>query len=90
MRSKQPDPIPDMKKALAAAINAKIHGWSQEMAAELLRTTQPRVSNLRNNKLDCFSLENLIRMATRVRGYVTIVVDFPTDILGPGARTTIS
>ena len=89
MRPKQADPIPDMKKALAAAINAKIHGWPQAMAAALLYTTQPRVSNLRNNKLDGFSLEKLIRMATRVRGYVTIVVDFRTDGVGPGARTTI-
>jgi predicted XRE-type DNA-binding protein len=79
-----------MKKALAAAINAKTAAWPQTMAAELLRTTQPRVSNLRNNKLDCFSLEKLVRMATRVRGYVTIIIDFRTDHLGPGARSTVN
>jgi predicted XRE-type DNA-binding protein len=87
MRPKQPDPIDEMKRAVGAAIVAKIERWSQEKAAGLLRTDQPRVSNLRNGKLDRFSLEQLIRMATRIHGYVYIEIRFRQDQVGPPATT---
>lgn len=76
-----------MKHAVGAAIVAKIDGWSQEMAAELMRTNQPRVSNLRNGKLDRFSLEQLIRMATRIHGYAYIEIRFRQDQIGPAGTT---
>ena len=76
-----------MKRAVADALVDKLQGWTQEKAAALLQTTQPRVSNLRNNKLHHFSLEQLIRMATRVHGYAYIEIRFRTDQLGPGATT---
>jgi len=74
-----------MKRAVAAAIVEKLGTWSGEMAAALLRTNQPRVSNLRNGKLDHFSLEQLIRMATRIHGYAYIEIRFRQDQVGPGA-----
>jgi len=39
-----PDPIPGLKVQVARAIVEKMDGWSQEMAAEILRTDQPRMS----------------------------------------------
>ena len=44
------------------------------MAAELLGTDQPRVSDLRNGKLERFSLERLIRFAARRGGTVSITI----------------
>lgn len=76
-----------MKRAVATAIVAKIEGWSQEKAAALLRTNQPRVSNLRRGKLDHFSLEQLIRMATYIHGYAYIEIRFRRDQVGPAATT---
>ena len=62
-------------------------GWSQENAAALLHTSQPRVSNLRKGKLERFSLEHLIRMATRVHGYAYIEIRFRQDQVGRGGTT---
>src|SRR5262245_47522311 len=87
MRPKHPDPVPEMKRAVAAAIVAKLDGWTQEKAAALLRTNQPRVSNLRTGNLDRFSLEQLVRMATYVHGYAYVEIRFRTDQVGPGATT---
>ena len=87
MRPKQPDPVPEMKRAVAAAIVAKMDRWTQEKAASLLRTNQPRMSNLRTGKLARFSLEQLIRMATYVHGYAYIEIRFRQDQVGPGATT---
>jgi hypothetical protein len=61
--------------------------WSQEKAAALLGTNQPRVSNLRAGKLERFSLEQLIRMATRVHGYAYVDIRFRHDHIGPGGST---
>jgi len=47
------------------------------MAAELLRTDQPRISDLRNGKLERFSLERLIRFAARLGATVTVQITWP-------------
>lgn len=72
-----PDPIPALKQQVAAAIVERLEGWTQPMAAELLRTDQPRVSDLRNRKLQRLSLEQLIRYATRIRAAVVIDIAWP-------------
>jgi predicted XRE-type DNA-binding protein len=69
-----PDPIPHLKQQVAAAVVAQLQPWTQPMAAELLRTDQPRVSDLRNGKLERFSLERLIRFAARRGGTVSITI----------------
>jgi predicted XRE-type DNA-binding protein len=74
MRPPPPDPVPALKEAVARAIVDRLQGWTQVNAAELLRTDQPRVSDLRNGRLERFSLEKLVRLATRLRGDVTIDV----------------
>ena len=39
-------------------------GWTQKMAAEKFGVTQPRISDLMRGKVDLFSLDTLIDMAT--------------------------
>lgn len=61
------DPIPELKRQLAAAIVREIDGYPAWEVAELMGTDQPRVSDLRKGKLERFSLESLIRFLTRLR-----------------------
>ena len=68
------DPVPALKEAVVRAIVDRLDGWTQVNAAELLRTDQPRVSDLRNGRLHRFSLEKLIRFAARLRADVTVDV----------------
>jgi predicted XRE-type DNA-binding protein len=56
------DPIPDLKRFVADEIVRLIEGWPGYKIAGALDTDQPRVSDLRNGRLDRFSLEKLIRM----------------------------
>jgi predicted XRE-type DNA-binding protein len=72
-----PDPIPKLKEAVAAAIVARLDGWTQPMAAELLRCTQARVSNLRTGRLERFSLQKLIRMAARLHATIRVDMQWP-------------
>jgi predicted XRE-type DNA-binding protein len=39
-------------------------GWTQKVAAERFGVTQPRISDLMRGKVDLFSLDTLIDMAT--------------------------
>ena len=71
------DPIPALKHQIAAVLVERLEGWTQPMAAELLRTDQPRVSDLRRQKLERFSLEQLVRFATRLRASVSIDIGWP-------------
>jgi predicted XRE-type DNA-binding protein len=72
------DPIPALKQHIAASLVERLDGWTQPMAAELLRTDQPRVSDLRRGKLDRLSLEQLVRFASRLRATVSIDINWPT------------
>jgi predicted XRE-type DNA-binding protein len=64
------------KARLASAISDIIKGrhLTQKAAAELLSTTQPKVSNLINGKLEGFSLERLARFLNSLDRDVGIVV----------------
>lgn len=70
------DPVPALKIQLADLIVQRIAGWTQVNAADLLKTSQPRVSDLRNGRLDLFSLEQLVRLVQRVEGFVQIHVEW--------------
>ena len=50
--------------------------WNQTDAAFLLGTDQPRVSDLRNGRLERFSLEQLLRFVSRVEGFVELRVEW--------------
>ena len=71
-----PDPIPILKQQIAASVVERLDGWTQPMAAELLRTDQPRVSDLRRGNLERLSLAQLVRFATRLRGTVSIDISW--------------
>lgn len=86
-----PDPIPPLKDEIARIIVDRLAGWrSQAMAAALIDVDQPRMSDLRNNKLTRFSLEKLIRCASRLGAefHVTVTWDRRKRFLAAGAKTT--
>jgi predicted XRE-type DNA-binding protein len=64
------------KARLASAISDIISGrhLTQAAAADLLGTTQPKVSNLVNGRLEGFSLERLARFLNTLDRDVEIVV----------------
>lgn len=62
------------ESALARAVVDALDGWSQEYAAAFLWTDQPRMSDLRSGRLGRFSLEQLIRFASRIGGDVSVTV----------------
>jgi predicted XRE-type DNA-binding protein len=68
------DPIPSLKQQLAAELVTRLDGWRLDYAADFIGTTFARVSNLRNGRLDQFSLERLIRFIARDHGEVTVQV----------------
>ena len=68
------DPIPELKRQLGDEIRARLSGWRSADIAVLIGTDQPRISELRRGKLERFSLETLIRFATRLRGRVELRV----------------
>lgn len=70
------DPVPALKIKLADLIVRRVAGWTQVTAADLLRTNQPRVSDLRNGRLDRFSLEQLVRLVRRAEGFVELRVEW--------------
>ena len=70
------DPVPALKIQLANLIVQRIAGWTQVNAADLLNTSQPRVSDLRNGRLERFSLEQLVRLVQRVEGFIELRVEW--------------
>jgi predicted XRE-type DNA-binding protein len=64
------DPIPALKDQIAHLLVDRLAGWTQANAAALLDTDQPRVSDLRNDRLERFSLEQLVRFASRLGGEI--------------------
>jgi len=64
------------KARLASTISDLIdqQGLTQMQAAELLDTTQPKISNLVNGRLEGFSLERLARFLTLLGQDVEIMV----------------
>jgi predicted XRE-type DNA-binding protein len=55
-----------LRSALMMALKAEIEraGLSQSQAARLFGVTQPRVSDLMRGKIDLFSLDALVNMAS--------------------------
>ena len=68
------DPIPALKVHLARILVERLDGWSQVNAAAFMGTDQPRMSDLRNGRLDRISLEQLIRFTSRLFGDVTLQI----------------
>jgi predicted XRE-type DNA-binding protein len=68
------DPIPALKRQLAAELVRAIDGWRTADMAVMMHTDPPRISDLRHGRLDRLSLESLIRMLTRLRYRVDVRV----------------
>jgi len=69
------DPIPDLKRAAAAALAKRISGWASVYdAAALLGTQRARVVDIRSGRLDRFSLETLLRYLVRAGASVEVRV----------------
>lgn len=74
------DPIPALKENLARILVERLDGWAQVDVAEMLGTDQPRVSDLRNHRLERLSLEQLVRFTSRIFGDITLQVTWvPRD-----------
>lgn len=71
------DPIPDLKLQLAGELAKLLEPWSLGEAGALLRTDRWRVADIRAGRLERFSLETLIRFATRLRRTVVLSVINP-------------
>jgi predicted XRE-type DNA-binding protein len=56
-----------MRSNVMIAINKKVRGWSttQAQAARRLGITQPRLNDLLHGKINKFSLDTLLTLATR-------------------------
>lgn len=65
VRVDENDPIPALKQQLRDELIALIGNWNQYVAARVIGTDQPRMSDLLRNRLDRLSLETLIRFVTR-------------------------
>ena len=65
---------PALKRQLGAELRDRLDGWRAADIAGLMGTDQPRISELRRGILHRFSLETLIRYATRLRLDVTLSV----------------
>ena len=70
----RPDPVPELKRLLGEEIRRRIDGWRTADMAVLMGTDQPRLSDIRRRKLGRFSLETLIRFASRLRCRVELRV----------------
>ncbi|MEX2153284.1 MAG: XRE family transcriptional regulator [Gemmatimonadaceae bacterium] len=68
------DPIPKLKRQLAAELVRVMDGWPQANAAARMRTHPPRVADLRHGRLGRFSVESLVRFLTRLRHQVVFTV----------------
>jgi predicted XRE-type DNA-binding protein len=69
-----PAPAPAHKQQLARLVVDRLGTWTLEYAASFLDTDIARVSNLRNGRLQPFSLQQLIRFVARAKGEVTIAI----------------
>ena len=67
-----------MRSEVMMAINDTVRGWSttQARAARRLRITQPRLDDLLQGKINKFSLDTLLTLATRAGLRVKIDVRF--------------
>jgi predicted XRE-type DNA-binding protein len=66
------DPIPQLKREVAAALAEELAPWSAHEAAALLGTYAQRIMEIRRGKLDRFSLEILIRYLARMNRCVEL------------------
>ena len=60
------DPVPALKRQLAAEIRALIGEYPSNVGASVLALDQPRVADLLHDRLERFSLQKLVRLLAHV------------------------
>lgn len=78
--------LPDAEERLAKAMLSRAitvaireHGWTQAKAADVLGTTQPKVSDIIRGRVGSFSMDRLIKYLTLLHRNVHIVVSPAPD-----------
>src|SRR5437879_3513368 len=86
------DPIPELKRQLAAELATLLEGWNLDDAGASIHADRWRVAEIRAGRLDRFSLETLIRFVTRLRHHVElhVVKDPPKNWPRAGHRVACS
>jgi predicted XRE-type DNA-binding protein len=64
--------LSDLMTTLEEHIKAK--GWTQKEAADLLGTTQPRISDLMRGKINVFSIDSVLGLLTSAGLHVEVSV----------------
>jgi predicted XRE-type DNA-binding protein len=82
------DPIPGLKRQLADELVRVMHGWKQTDVALKMHIDPPRVADLRNGRLDRFSVQAIVRFLKRMGHCVTVTVmsDRATHLRARAAR----
>ena len=81
------DPIPELKRQLAAELVRVMHGWTTTELVFRVRIDQPRISDLRRGRLERISLERLIRWLAELNHRVDVTVSEDGGRRDRGAAT---
>ncbi|HEU5174327.1 MAG TPA: XRE family transcriptional regulator [Gemmatimonadaceae bacterium] len=84
------DPIPALKRQLAATITARMEGWEQYNGGAMLHIDGARLSNIRRGQLERFSLQALIRMLARIGEEVVITTASRQEVHWRNVRADIA
>ena len=60
------DPIPALKRQVAAQLVRELEGWNADDIGDILGTDRRRIGNIRRGRLERFSLETLMRYLARL------------------------
>ena len=70
-----PDPIPALKRELAAALIESLRGWTPTEALNAIGLDPSRLSDMRHGRLCRFSTDKLIQLLTRTGRTVTLHIE---------------
>jgi predicted XRE-type DNA-binding protein len=68
------DPVPALKRQLAAEIRALVGMFPSDVGARVFAVDQPRMANILNDRLKRFSLQRLVRLLAHVDRRVKLEV----------------
>ena len=71
----RPDPIPDLKRQLAASLVESLRGWTGTETLYAFNLDAARLSDLRHGRLKRFTLQKLIRLLAERDKRVSIAVE---------------
>jgi predicted XRE-type DNA-binding protein len=99
MRIGRTDPVPEIKRQLAAQLVRVLDGWSQPIAADSIEADCATVSRLRNGRLERYSVDTLLRFLANVDRRVVFTLEWtgkdsiftpPPGVDGRPARGVVS